>query len=104
VEEAPYSDPKPAEYPYLIHLPIVVSGLFARKEFYKNGNIHHIRFENIQVFVDEGVPQPQLAFAGVDAAHIVSDVEIVGLFVNGERITDPAVLTVGDFAYNITLK
>lgn len=109
-DELPYTDPKPVTYGRLIALPVVAGGYgekkapFVRSQFYRNGCTHHVRFENIQVYLDDGVPQPRLEFEGVDAEHIVSDVEIIGLYVNGEKITDPAWLTCNEFTHNITLK
>ena len=95
-----------------IHVPVLIrfeNAHYTDWDFssrYPYGISHDIRFRNISVISDEGLPVPACEFLGVDAEHKIRDIVIEDLTVNGRRMTDKksANFFENEFTENIILR
>ena len=70
------------------------------------GQIHDIKYKNITVTMDEGLRLPPNFFKGMSADHLVQNISIENLVINGKRYVDKSeiVFETNEFAENIILK
>lgn len=68
-----------------------------------HGDIRDVRLRDLSVTLGEGVSMPEMRFSGLNSAHIVRNVSIDALNVNGARVTrlDDANIMVNAFASKI---
>ena len=66
----------------------------------ERGHINGVRFENIKA---DRVSNPTVRFLGYDSGHLVENVILSDVFVNGQRVTENYVMS-NDFVRNITVK
>ena len=98
---APYQPPEGTRHPVPLGIYIINSGLFNDVD-YRNGRVRDITFRNIQLLVDDGVPQPAPEFRGLDEEHDIRRVLIDNLTVNGKRLAgDGAGVQKNGFAQDI---
>ena len=102
---APYAPPAPARHPVPLGIYVIDSGLFNDVD-YRNGRVKDIVFRDIQLLVDEGVPQPAPEFKGLDEAHDIRHVLIDNLTVNGRRMgsLEEAGVERNEFTEDISLR
>lgn len=62
-------------------------------------HIHHLRFADIQVLADEGLPMPPCQFEGLGENNLVRDVVLQGLRLNGRPLSTPAEVNLQCNAY-----
>ncbi|MBQ7152527.1 MAG: hypothetical protein IJR83_01145 [Clostridia bacterium] len=48
------------------------------------GQIRHVRYENIAIYADKEVPEPEIMFYGADSEHRISDAVMSGITYNGK--------------------
>ena len=70
--------------PLLINSPIY-DGPYSNDHIL--GRVSGLRFENIQIYADEGIPVPEVIFGGADAEHCNKDVTIENVTFNGRRLS-----------------
>ena len=66
----------------------------------ERGHINGVTFENIQA---ERVANPAIQFLGYDCGHLVENVTLSDVFVNGTKVTGSSVMT-NEFVKNVTVK
>ncbi len=78
---------------------------------HRKGSVDMIRYRDIKVLTEPlwrssvaTFSVPAIRFEGYGDKHRARDIRIEGLFLNGIRLTDPAVLSLGDFVENVRLK
>ena len=65
------------------------------------GHVHDITYRNIYIFKDEAVPMPEVLFNGADAEHLIENVTVGDVYLNGEKIKPQ--INKNEFAKNITV-
>lgn len=65
------------------------------------GHVHDITYKNIYVIKDEAVPTPEILLNGADAEHLIENVTVENVYLNGEKFT-PTV-SKNQFTKNITV-
>ncbi|GGD47362.1 glycosyl hydrolase family 28 protein [Paenibacillus nasutitermitis] len=70
------------------------------------GSIRHIKLRDIHVYLEEGLPLPEISLSGASREHLTDDIEINGLYVNGVKIQSlkEANVNRNAFTSNVTLK
>ena len=70
------------------------------------GHTHDIRYKNITVYMEEGVPMPLTQFIGGTPDNLAEDIIIENVIVNGKKISDLDEINYQPYKYsrNITLK
>lgn len=94
--------------PESTYLPSLLSTCVTKHHEYshgaeRRGKIHNITFRDIRVTASR---MPPSWFVGYDEQHQSSDIRIIDLFLNGEKVTtlEQANVRIGDFAGNITIE
>ncbi len=102
-DSTPYNPAaNPGFMPSLIYLGIIWHHEFSSKTRTERGRISNIRFRNIRVFAPK---LPPIEINGFDEEHKVSDVEIDGLYLNGEKLDSlPEAALRCRFAQNISFR
>ena len=102
-DEQVYCNTDPVRHPVLLNVALYDMGLFSQDGLH--GNAHDILFKEIYVLTDAPMEMPPSVFAGLDEQHNVQNVRVQGLYLNGERITDPkrANFVIGEHARDISL-
>lgn len=65
------------------------------------GHVHDITYNNIYILKDEAVPTPEILLNGADAEHLIENVTVENVYLNGEKFT-PTV-SKNQFTKNITV-
>jgi len=70
------------------------------------GGVKDIRFENIQVYLEDGAKMPKSEFEGDGEEHLSENIEVIRLLVNGEPITDMEMANIhtNEYTRNITIR
>lgn len=50
------------------------------------GHVHDIRYSNIRIIKDDAVPTPAAVFEGGDETHVIENITVENVTVNGEKI------------------
>lgn len=79
------------------------NGMWSQDYLY--GENYNIKFRNIYVQIDEGLPMPPSTLVGVNAEHQTHDISIEKLYINGKRLESLSELPMqqNEYSYNITL-
>lgn len=87
IEEGKEYNGLPNEFqPYLIAVMIVNDGMYGKEKL--PGTIDGVRIINTQVYKDKEVIVPKSLFFGADDGHMVKNVLVQGVYVNGEKAAD----------------
>lgn len=54
------------------------------------GHVHDIRYDNITIYKDSTVPEPVILLNGFDAEHVIEDITVANVYLNGEKISPSA--------------